>query len=781
MRAVIMAGGEGSRLRPLSLGHPKPMTSLVGRPVLEHIINLLKSPGITRLCITLCHHPEEIMGYFGDGNKFGVSITYFTEERPLGTAGSVKACMDWLGGEDFLVLGGDCICDLDLSTAILHHGEKKGVATLLLHPHKTPLEYGIVHLDTKGRVTRFLEKPTWGQVMTNLVNTGIYILSNEAMERVPVGEIYDFGKDLFPKLLTEGRELYGEVVEGYWRDIGDCQSYLDCCADVLHGKVKLEMGAPKVGRGIWANSHIPPDVTIVAPCFIGENVTLKSHSLVGPHVVVEDGCSIGENAMIQRSVLQRGSRIERDATAYGAILCPDAHVGVGAVLHRGAVLGEGARGERGSTIMEGVRLWPHRCAPRGERVTHSLTGQLRHSPLTFGDGGIIRGTLGEDLDVRQMMVLGGLLAGRGEVLLGYTGGNGARILSQACASGVGSAGGEVAFHRLQSPAQSGWLAGERKAAAALFVEQEGERCYLHLVGEEGLPLHTSVLRELERGLALGDIPRVSAEGMGGVTALSVSEREYVRSIASRAPLYRILLHPVTLGVVGESAGDQALRHALVSMGCTVLRGWRQGIPTLSTCHGGTRLVARDEEGTEVDRGQLLGLITLIEMENGDRRVAVPPAHSSVVELVARGFGGEALRLGRDGREAEALYGKLPWLRDGAFAGARIASRMAVTGERLRDMLQKIPRLSVHRKEVPLSAGRGQVMEKLMGEENLRNDGGEGVRIHSRGGWVYLAPLSRRAALQVVAEGADMELSAELCDQFATRIRGIDGACCEQDS
>ena len=216
MKAVIMAGGEGTRLRPLSLGVPKPMTPLFGRPVMEHIITLLKRHHITDICVTLCYKPQAVMDYFGSGEQLGVQLTYFVEEEPLGTAGSVRNCLSHLGREDFLVISGDCVCDLDLTEAIQAHQERESCATLVLYAHPKPLEYGLVLTDEQGRVQRFVEKPSWGQVVTNMVNTGIYILSPRAMELVPQQGPFDFGKDLFPTLLEQRMPLYGCPLEGYW-------------------------------------------------------------------------------------------------------------------------------------------------------------------------------------------------------------------------------------------------------------------------------------------------------------------------------------------------------------------------------------------------------------------------------------------------------------------------------------------------------------------------------------------------------------------------------------
>ena len=276
MKAVIMAGGEGTRLRPLSLGRPKPMTPLLGRPVMGHIITLLKKHGITDICVTLCYRPQEIMDFFGDGSQVGVHLTYFVEQKPLGTAGSVKNCMGHLGGEDFLVISGDCVCDLDLGRLAAFHRERGAAATLALYRHPTPLEYGLVHTDASGKISRFVEKPSWGQVTTNFVNTGIYVLSPQVMERVPEQGAFDFGKDLFPGLLEGGIPLYGCPLEGYWCDMGDCGAYLDCVRDALAGKVKLDMGLPQRAPGIWAAEPVPAGVSLTAPCWIDRGVSLAT-------------------------------------------------------------------------------------------------------------------------------------------------------------------------------------------------------------------------------------------------------------------------------------------------------------------------------------------------------------------------------------------------------------------------------------------------------------------------------------------------------------------------
>lgn len=241
MKAIIMAGGEGKRLKPVTGDMPKPLVPLCGRPVMEHIILLLKKHGITDICAALKYRPDDIKNYFGSGERLGVSITYRVETEALGTAGGVKNCADFYGDEDFLVISGDAACDIDLSELIAEHQKRRPAVTIALCPESEPLRYGLALCDREGFIRSFVEKPDWRHVVTNLVNTGIYIVSPRAMELVPENTEFDFAKDLFPALLDKGEKLLGVPCGGYWCDIGMPKSYYECCADALSGKLRLEL------------------------------------------------------------------------------------------------------------------------------------------------------------------------------------------------------------------------------------------------------------------------------------------------------------------------------------------------------------------------------------------------------------------------------------------------------------------------------------------------------------------------------------------------------------
>ena len=772
MKAIILAGGEGTRLRPISMGMAKTMVPILGRPVLEHLLRLLCKHGITEVCVALDGRQQGIREYFGNGENFGVRIRYCTEEVPMGTAGAVKNCAEWIGGEGVLVIGGDSVCDLDLSEAMEFHRDRQALATIVISSHPKPLEYGMVLTDGQGRVERFLEKPAWGQVVTNMVNTGIYILSPAILDRIPEGEERDFGKDVFPALMESGEQLYACAPEGYWRDMGDCESYLECVADALSGKVKLEYGLEQRAPGVWSAEPIPKGVSVVPPCWVGPGVHVGNGSLIGPHVVLEAGSNIGERSLVQRSVLM-GAQVGDRATLYGTILCKGARAGNETVLNEGVVLGDRARAEDRAVLMERVRLWPGRTAGKGERLSHSVTGGGQLGPVRFGDGGVIRGVLGEDIGPESMLVLGRALSGEGKVALGCFGGPGAQMLLRSAVSGITAGGGTALYHGMECAAQTAWLGESYQMPVSLFIEQDGERVYLHLFDSWGLPLVRGRERKLEHALLQGGGAGVEGTKIGRCEHLPTTMGDYARDAARRASLRRGKIRTVRVAVMGEEPENRAMRMVLEELGCQVSGQWRQGVPAFTASHGGLRLSARDESGAMLSPQQLLAMVALVEMENGGGRLAVPDDASAAVELIAAGFDREVLRIGKGGDEARKLYRTLPWLRDAAFAAARLCARMAVTGERLEQLAAKTPRLVSWKREVPLSRDRGEVMRELAIQAGKDALAGEGLRLRSRGGWIYLAPLARRSALKVVVEGPDLELAAELCDFYAGQVAKLD--------
>lgn len=746
------------------------MLPLLGRRVVEHSLGMLKHHGITQVWVVLGPGQEGLREALREEETQGMELKFLIRKQTEGRVAVLKSCGDILGGEDFLVLPGNAVCDFDLTAAIEFHRARQAAITLLLSARRATEEYSRVLTDREGRVTRLEGAP--GRISAGMTETGIYIVSPRALEHISQGT------DLLPTLLAKGAGVYGCPGEGYWQPIGDWSDYLNCVADALSGKVRLDPGLPQRCPGVWSAAPLPADVTVVPPCWIGEGVELGGGCLIGPHVVLEKGSAVGARSLVQRCILFPGARAGERATLYGAVLCENARAECQAVLNEGVVLGENAVAEEGAILLEGVRLWEGQTAPAGSRLIHSLTPRTKMGTVRFGDGGVIRGVLGEDLGPEILMSIGSALGAEGRAALGHDGGVGARMLAQAAASGVTAAGGIALSHDLATPAQGAWLAQNYGLSVSLFIQQEGERVFLHFFGRDGLSLGRGRERKLEHALRQGVVPRMSAGRIGETDHLQVSSSDWAADVVRRARLKGPFPRQLTVAVPGDRPEERGLRTCLSLLGCRVTDHWERGVPAFGAEHGGFYLTAQDERGALLEPEQLLPLLCLIEMENGGGKVAVPDGASAAADLVAVGFGGQCLRLGRDGQRARELYASLPWLWDASFAAVRILSRMALAGEKLEGLMAKTPRFAARKREVPLTADRARVMWELAREHRGRLEG-DGLRLRTGNGWVYLSPLARRQALRVVAESPDMELAAELCDLYVGRALRADRRACSQ--
>ena len=447
MKAVIMAGGEGSRLRPLTCDRPKPMVPLMNRPMMEHIVALLKRYGLQEIGVTLQYLPEQIQKYFGDGQEFGVSMQYFIEDPPLGTAGSVKNSGDFLD-ETFMVISGDALTDFNLQKAMDFHRQKGGVATLVLTSVETPLEYGVVIADKSGVITQFLEKPGWGEVFSDTVNTGIYILEPEVLQFIPEGKMFDFAKDLFPLLMKKGYPLYGYVAEGYWCDIGNLKQYHEAHLDILRGNVRLELQTREIAPGVFAgeNAVIDPGAEIQGPVLIGSGCRIKSGARISDYSVIGAQSQIESGASVKRGLCWRNTYLGPNTQVRGAILCNRVQVMSGSSLYEGVVVGDDSLIEENCTLRPNVKIWPHKRIESGSMVTDSIIWGTKPAKSLFGfDGisGIVNLEITPELVTKLCVAYGSLLGEGSKIVVSSDGFKASRMLKEAAMAGLLSAGIQV--------------------------------------------------------------------------------------------------------------------------------------------------------------------------------------------------------------------------------------------------------------------------------------------------------------------------------------------------
>ncbi len=354
-KAMVLAAGLGTRLRPLTDLISKPMAPIVNRPVMEHIIKLLAGHGFKDIVCNLHYFPDEIKNYFGDGSKWGVNIVYSFEEELLGTAGGVKKVEDFFQGQTFLVVSGDALTDIDLSSAYDFHKEKKGEATLVLTRVEDTSQFGVVLLDDEKRIKGFQEKPLSGEAKSDLANSGIYFFESSIFRYMPPkGQFYDFGKNLFPDLLRRDVPYYGYRHKRYWNDVGSLDEYQMGNFDALEGKVKVDIPGKMIKEGVWIgrNCKIQEDVIIIPPVCIGDDCIIKSGAkLYGP-IILGDNTTVGERAILYRGIKWGSGYIGKDASLIGAIIGYAAEI-----KDKASVLEKAVIGSR-SIIKDGIKIHP---------------------------------------------------------------------------------------------------------------------------------------------------------------------------------------------------------------------------------------------------------------------------------------------------------------------------------------------------------------------------------------------------------------------------------------
>ncbi len=367
MKAVVMAGGEGTRLRPMTASMPKPLLPVVNKPLLEHVLGLLRRHGFSETVVTVQFLASLVRNYFGDGEDWGMSLHYATEETPLGTAGSVKNAESLLRDGAFLVISGDALTDIDLTDLVRFHREKAALVTVCLTRVPDPLEFGITITDDDGRVQRFLEKPTWGQVFSDTVNTGIYVLEPEVLDYVAPGEIVDWSGDVFPRLLAEGRPVYGYVAEGYWEDVGTSESYLKAQADVLERRVGVHIDGFEVSPGIWVGegAEVDPDAVLRGPVFVGDYAKVEAGAELREHTVIGSNVVVRANAFLHRAVVHDNVFVGPSSSLRACVVGRNSDVMRGVRIDEGVVVGDECVLEEEALISTGVKIYPFKTVEAG--------------------------------------------------------------------------------------------------------------------------------------------------------------------------------------------------------------------------------------------------------------------------------------------------------------------------------------------------------------------------------------------------------------------------------
>ena len=513
------------------------MVPVVGKPCMEHILELLHQHGIDEVTITLAFMPQAIRTYFGDGEALGMSIDYSVEEEPLGTAGSVRQAARDLE-EPFLVISGDALCDIDLQALIAHHKKKGGAVTIGLKSVENPLEFGIVVTDADGRVERFLEKPSWGQVFSDTINTGIYVVEPEVLRHVPADRPFDFSADLFPLLLEMGRPLYGYVLDGYWQDIGNLDQYRQANFDALDEKVHLKIPGIRLRGDIWIGEGVEIDdlESIEGPAFIGNYSRLAKDASLGAYSVLGTSVTLRERARVSHSVLDSATHVGRSTLIEGSVIGRSCDIRSHVRLHEGVAIGDEVTIGAESVIWPGVRVYPYKEVESGAQIHESLIWESRATTRLFGQDGVV-GLVNVDLTpevaVRLAAAAGTALKQGARVVTSREAPTACRMIKRAMISGLNSTGVDVADLRVLPAAINRHLLKAESYELGIHVgcsAADPEVIQIRFFEPPGIQLGERLQKEIEKHFSRLELRRAAAEEVGRISYPARARESYAQDL-----------------------------------------------------------------------------------------------------------------------------------------------------------------------------------------------------------------------------------------------------------
>ncbi len=829
MKAIIMAGGFGTRLRPLTCNTPKPMAPVMNKPMMHHIVELLKKHGITDIISTLFYSPDTITNYFGDGSRLGVKMSYVKADADYGTAGSVRNATKGFS-ERTLVISGDVLTDFDLSAAIRYHEEKKSKATIILTHATNPLAFGVVITASDGKITRFLEKPSWGEVFSDTINTGIYILEPDVLEIIPYREEFDFSKNLFPHLLRHDMGLYGFISDGYWRDIGNLNEYQEAHIDALAGAVKVNIEGTKEGGLYFGEGcNLQRDkLHIHGTVLLGKNVTIGDDAKLS-NCVIGDNCVIGPGAVLRNVVLWNDVVVGHSTDLSNDVICSRCSIGEKTVIAENVFIGDACWIGRKAQLASNIKLWPEKVVEEGAILTRSLVWEDKWLRELFADSRVT-GLSNIEMNPEFGAKLGaayGAFVGEGKTIVTCRDSdNVSRMMNRALICGLLSAGVNIFDLRamsiplLRHELSSGKEAGGIHVRRSPFDKNLTDIIFFDATGKD---LPSGKTKNIERLFFGEDFPRAARDKVGDIffperTTESYREKflssinieainkrkfnlviDYSNGVAST--IFPVILGSFDCQIIATNAHldpkrltrDQyefdnsikQLSHIVTSlkydMGCLIDAG-------------GEKIFVVNEKGEVIHSDRLLTIVAeLFLLTNPDvSTIAVPITASGDIDILCARRNVKAIKT-RDshlammeaatsksaqfvgGNKGGFIFTDFFFATDAMYSFVKILEMMALADKRLGEIDASLPHMVMSKRNVNCSwEHKGKVMRNIMRDtEGMRRDLVDGVKVHlehnGKPASVLLLPDKERPLFHINAEAPDMATADHLANQYERKV------------
>lgn len=821
-----MAGGEGTRLRPLTLNVPKPMLPIANRPMMEHIVSLLRRHGITEIVVTVAYLANSIRTYFGDGSEFGVRMVYATEDTPLGTAGSVRNAMEELD-ERFLVISGDVLTDIDLSSIVAFHDARDALATIGLVRVEDPVEFGIVITREDGSIERFLEKPSWGQVFSDTINTGIFVLEPEIFDHISTDGPVDFSSDVFPALLERGDRLFGAVADGYWEDVGTLDAYGRAHQDILDEKVTVDVEGFELANGVWLGegAEVHPDAVVAGSAIIGDSCRIDAGVRIGEYTVLGSNVRVRADTEIERTVVHDNVYVGEGVRLHGSIIGRGTDLRRGSRCDAGVVVGDQCFIGEEAVLSSGVKIFPFKTVEAGAIINTSVVWESKGARSLFaehGITGIANVDITPELVTRVAMAYATTLKKGTTVVTSRDSSRSGRMLKRAMMAGLNSAGINVVDLEVAPVPVSRFLTRNPKYFGGVTVRLQGHDAHEVLIrffDQSGLDLSETVQRKVERLVNREDYRRVLAAEIGEIDYPPRALEHYSIALEDTIDLDVVRATPAKL-VIDYAYGSTSLvmPSLLSKVGAEVLgvnpfvstfgvvnydrTEHEQRVATLVEASGadvgavidpdGERLTLIDDTGHRLsDTEALLCFLQLVSPRLDRGAVVLPVSVTRAAHQIVEGVGGEirlakaspaalmaacdhpGVGFGGDAAGGFVFPGFLPAF-DASAALVKLLELLAVTGVRLSQVVSALPPTHVvHETVVTPSDRKGMVMRSLVEQTTDREvELVDGVKVFHGDDWVLALPDVSEPITHLWAEARSDAESQRLVQEYARRIRQL---------
>ncbi len=826
MKAVILAGGEGTRLRPLTSNQPKPMLPMANRPMMEHIVALLAEHGFDDIVVTVAFLANQIRNHFGDGSDYGVRLRYATEETPLGTAGSVRNAADELD-DTFLVIAGDVLTDIDLTEVVKAHQAANAFGTIALKRVDNPLEFGIVITREDGHIERFLEKPTWGQVFSDTINTGIYVLEPGIFDFIPYGEQVDFSGDVFPAVLERELPLLGHVADGYWEDVGTLEAYQRAHHDILDGRVRVEIAGFEMAQGVWLgeDADVDPDARVEGPVVIGDNCRVEAGAHLREYTVLGTDVVVKHDAYLERAVCHDHVYVGPNVRLRGAVVGRSTDLRSHARAEEGVVIGDECFVGEHAVINPGVKVYPFKTVESGAIINSSIVWESRGARTLFGRRGV-RGLANVDITpevaVRIAMAYGTSLRKGVTVTTSRDTSRVSRALKRVIIGGLNLAAvgvddielATVPLTRFQirnGQSQGGITVrlapgdpntveirffdangrdideGTQRKIERLLYREDYRRAFAGDIGDIVFPpraieFYSAAIENLV------DAPRVRENGYKVVLDYSFGASSLVLpTVLSRFGADVLAVNPYASTASAAAALDD--RRARIGRIVDLVRASGSHLGVVIDPDGETATLI-DDEGHVLSADQaLLALLTLVVEVTPNARIGLPVSVSCEAERIAEAHGAEIVWTKLSNAHimevasndsvdfAASQEGGFIWPEflpafDAIATLAKTLDLMAATGHTLSSIVRRLPAVHVAHEAVATPWDRKgavmrEVVERAKDREMILVDG---VKLLHQDGWALVLPDPEEAVTHVWAEGPSDHDARQLAQEYARRIR-----------